>query len=74
MLKYAKNKNLLAVLHGCETWSLTLWEKQGLRVFYNRVMRRFGPKTDDVIREWRKLHNEKFHNLCSSPSINRIIK
>jgi hypothetical protein len=23
---------------------------------------------------WRKLHNEELHNLCSSPSIIRMIK
>jgi hypothetical protein len=23
---------------------------------------------------WRKLHNEELHNLCSSPSIIRIMK
>jgi hypothetical protein len=27
-----------------------------------------------VIRGWRKLHNEELHDLCSSPSIIRIIK
>jgi hypothetical protein len=28
-------------------------------VFENRVLRRiFGPKEEDVTREWRKLHNE----------------
>jgi hypothetical protein len=27
-----------------------------------------------VIRGWRKLHNEELHNLCPSPSINRMIK
>jgi len=28
-----------------------------LRVFENRVLRRiFGPKRDEVTREWRKLH------------------
>jgi hypothetical protein len=33
------------VLHGCETWSLTLGEKRRLRVFENRVLRRiFGPE------------------------------
>jgi hypothetical protein len=43
-------------------------------VFENRVLRRiFGPKRD-VTEEWRKLHNEKLHNLYSSPSIIRIIK
>jgi hypothetical protein len=40
-------------------------------VFENRVLRRiFGPKRDDVTGEWRKLHNEEFHNLYSSPNIN----
>jgi hypothetical protein len=39
------------------------------------VLRRiFGPKRDEVLGGWRKLHNEKFHNLYSSPSIIRIIK
>jgi hypothetical protein len=44
-------------------------------VFENRVLRRiFGPKRDEVTREWRKLHNEELHDLYSSPSIIRIIK
>jgi hypothetical protein len=47
------------VLYGCETWSLTLREGQGLRVFENRMRRRiFGPKRDEVTVEWEKLHNE----------------
>jgi hypothetical protein len=38
-----------------------------LRVFENRVLRRiFGPKRDEVTGDWRKLHNEKLHNLNSS--------
>jgi hypothetical protein len=38
-------------------------------------MRRiFGPKRDEVTGGWRKLHNEKLHDLYSSPSIIRIIK
>jgi hypothetical protein len=44
-------------------------------VFENRVLRRiFGPKSDDVTGDWRKLHNEVFHNLYSSPNIIRMIK
>jgi hypothetical protein len=40
-------------------------------VFANRVLRRiFGPKKNEV----RKLHNEEFHNLYSSPNIIRMIK
>jgi hypothetical protein len=37
------------VLYGCETWSRTLREECGLRVFENGVLRRiFGPKRDEV--------------------------
>jgi hypothetical protein len=55
-------------------WSLALREEHRLRVFENRVMRRiFGPKRDEVVTSWRKLHNEEFHNLHSSPSIIRMI-
>jgi hypothetical protein len=39
------------------------------------ILRRiFGLKTNEVTGEWRKLHNEEFRDLCSSPSIFRIIK
>jgi hypothetical protein len=66
---------LPVVLYGCETWSLTLREEHRLRVFGKRVLRRiFGPGMDEVTGGWRKLHNEEFHNLYSSPSIIRMIK
>jgi hypothetical protein len=60
---------------GCGTWSLTLREEHRLRVFENRALRRiFGLKRDEVTGGWRKLHNEKLHNLYSSPNIISIIK
>jgi hypothetical protein len=63
------------VLYGCETWSLTLREDCRLKVFENKVLRRiFGPKRDEVTGEWRKLRIEELRDLCSSPSIIRIIK
>jgi hypothetical protein len=44
-------------------------------VFENRVLRRiFGPKMDEVTGEWRKLHNEEFHNFYSSLDIIRQVK
>jgi hypothetical protein len=45
-----------------------------LKVFENRVLRRYGPKWDEMTGGWRKLHNEELHCLYSSPSIIRIIK
>jgi hypothetical protein len=62
---------LPVVLYGRETWSLTLKEEHRLRVSENRI---FGPKTYEVTGEWRKLHNEEFHILYSSPNIIRQIK
>jgi len=61
--------------YGYETWSLTLREERRLRVFENRVFRRiFGPKMDEVIGEWRKLHEEELNHLYSSPNIVSVIK
>jgi hypothetical protein len=57
------------VPYGCETLSLILREEHRLRV----LRRIFGPKRDEVMRGWRKLHNEELHDLYSLPSIIRII-
>jgi hypothetical protein len=66
---------LPVVLYGCETWSLTLTEERRLRVFENRVLRRiFGPKKDEVMGEWRKLHNKELCDLFSSRIIIGKIK
>jgi hypothetical protein len=63
-VKIYKTIILPVVLYGCETWSLTLKEEHGLRMFENRVLRRiFGPKRDEVTGEWSKLHNEELYNL-----------
>jgi hypothetical protein len=44
-------------------------------VFENRVLRtRFGPKRDEVMGGWRKLHNEELHDLYFLPSIIRSMK
>jgi hypothetical protein len=69
-VKIYKSIILPFVLHGYETWSLTLREEHRLRVFENRALRRIcGPKRDEVTGEWRKLHNEELHILYSSPNI-----
>jgi hypothetical protein len=51
-----------------------LREERRLRIFENRVLRIFGPKTDDVTEDWRKLPNEELNDLYSSPNIVRVIK
>jgi hypothetical protein len=61
----------MGVKHG----SLTLRGEPRLRVLENRVLRRkFGPKRDEVMGGWRKLHNGRLRDLYSSPSIVRMIK
>jgi hypothetical protein len=66
---------LPVVLYGCECWSLTLKEEHRLRVFENKVLRRiFGAKSYEVMGGWRKLHNEEFHDLYSSPSVIGILE
>jgi hypothetical protein len=41
-------------------------------VFDSRVLRRvFGPKKEKVAGGWKRLHNEEFHNLYTSPNIIR---
>jgi hypothetical protein len=46
-----------------------------MRVFENRVLRRiFGPKRDEVMGDWWKMHNEELHNLYSSSNTISMIK
>jgi hypothetical protein len=33
-----------------------------------------GTSMGEVTRDWRKLYNEEFYNLCTSPNIVGIIK
>jgi len=44
-------------------------------VFENRALKRiFGPKRDEVTREWRKQRNEELNDLYSLRNIVRVIK
>ena len=54
---------------------LILREERKLRVFENMVLRRiFGPRSDEVTGEWRRLHNEELNDPYSSPNVMRVIK
>jgi hypothetical protein len=51
---------LSVVLHGCETWLLTLREECRLMIFENRKLRRIiEPKKVEVTREWRPLRRPR---------------
>ena len=74
-IKIYRTINLPVVLHGCETWSLTLREERRLRVFENGVLTRiFGSKRDKVTGQWRKLCNEELNDMYSSPNIVQMNK
>jgi hypothetical protein len=66
---------LSLVLYECETYSVILRERYRLRVFGNRVLRKApDPKRDEVTDKWIRLHNEKLHELYTSPNIISVIK
>jgi hypothetical protein len=37
-----------------------------MRVFENRVLRRIFEPKEEVVGDWRRLHNDELHNLYSS--------
>jgi hypothetical protein len=71
-----KTITLPVVLYTCGDLCLTIREeKHRLRVFENRVLRRiFGPKREEVVGGWRRLHNEGLHNLYASTDVIRVVK
>jgi hypothetical protein len=65
-IRLYKTITLPVALYWCESWSQTLREKQRLKVFENRVLRRIsGSKRDELTGGWRKLHNEELCDLYS---------
>ena len=60
---------IFPVVYMCETWSLILREERRIRMLVKRVLRRiFGPKREEVIGEWRKLHMRSLM-ICTANQI-----
>jgi len=52
-----------------------LRQERKLTVFENMVLRRiFGPRSEEVTGEWRRLHNGELNDLYCSPNIVWVIK
>jgi hypothetical protein len=69
-----RTRTFPAVLHGCETWLLTLREECKLRVSENKVLRIFEPKRNEATGEWKTLHNKKLYVLYSPPNTIQMLK
>jgi len=63
---------LHVVLYASETWSLTLTEERNIDWECQRKI--CGSERDEVTGDWRRLHNEEFHDLFSLPSVTRVPK
>jgi len=78
---YLKNINfkiygtlILPDLYECKRLGLSQWGEERVCVPKNKVLRKiFVPKSEKVIGNWRKLHNEVLNNLYASPNIIRMI-
>jgi predicted neuraminidase len=65
---------LPVVSYESEAWSPTLREEHRLRVFENGVLRKIcKPKREEVTQDWRKMHSDDLHDLCSSLNV-RVVK
>jgi hypothetical protein len=66
--------NNFVVLYG---WKIgpSYYGKVSEMALENRVLRKvFGPKSGEVVGDWRKLHNEKLRDLYALPNIIGVIK
>jgi hypothetical protein len=74
-IKIYRTLILPVVLYGCETLLLKLTEEHRLRVSEKRVLRMIvGPKRHEVTGKWRRLYNEEYNGLYSSPNTIQVIK
>jgi hypothetical protein len=63
-----RKTHALVQISGCPARSLVAISTEGV------LRRTFGPKTRDVMRGWRQMHNRELGKFYSSPNIIRTIK
>jgi hypothetical protein len=66
-----KNKLVTKIHKKPRTWTNSFDKRPYLNWMLRKIL---GLKRDEVTGGWRKLHNEKLHNVYSSPNIIGIIK
>jgi hypothetical protein len=54
-------------------WAIAFLLEMFLAIIWDGLKSRSASAEECRVNSWRKLHNEEFHNLYSSPSIIRII-
>jgi hypothetical protein len=61
----------LLVLYRCETWSSTLRAEHCLRRLLKGI---FGPKWEEELGSYRRLHNDELHNFYALSVIIRVLQ
>jgi hypothetical protein len=62
-------------LYGCETWFLSLKQKDGLRVFKNRAFRRiFGIKGNELTRRAKEIIRRRTYNFYCLHNMETVYK
>jgi PAS domain-containing protein len=62
-IEICKTIILPVVLYKCKIWSVILREEHTQKIFENKALRGiFGLKRDEIVGDWRKLHNKELHN------------
>jgi hypothetical protein len=69
-----EHNNILLLLYGCATCSVSLRDERSLRAFENLVLWKVEGPRGEVTGEWRILHKEELQGLYSLKNIVRVIK
>jgi hypothetical protein len=72
-IRLFKTISFLAVMNGCETWSLTLREERRMKLFANRILRESLDLRGARKQASGEEYSAEFNDLSSSPNIIRVI-